>query len=123
MTYQEYRKIQPVMNDCFFAFNQEQFIAGIRKHCLNGLKIKTTGFGLYGTESGILDFFKQYEDIDKQIKENCIPQDVYDYEYNNHECSYTNDDTEVLKIIERIFGKEAVYIIKRKYGFRSLKTE
>ena len=99
MTYQEYREIQPVMNNCFFAFNQEQFTAGIRKHCLNGLKIYNAGLGLYGTKSGIEDFYKQYDDIDKQIKENCNPQDVYDYEYNNHECSYTNDDSQVLMLL------------------------
>lgn len=115
MKYHEYKEIQPTMKDCFFAFNNEQFYEGVEKFNLGGQKICDAGHGLYGTKEGIKNFLDQYEKIEEDIKNNCDPQDVYDYELWNHECSYTNDDTEAIKIVIDIFGDIAASGVKRKY--------
>ena len=120
MNYQEYKAIQPEMRNCFFAFNNEQLTEGIRKHCLNGLKLYNAGLGLIGTKEGIADFTGQYDKISEDIKNNCNPQDVYDYEFFNHECGYVNDDSEAIDIVIDYFGIEKAKEVKRKYGFRTL---
>jgi hypothetical protein len=103
----------PPMIDCFFAFNNKQFEEGIEKCNLQGKKICSHAAGLYGTREGIEKFLEGYDKRDEIIKKNCNPQDVYNYEYYNHECDYTNDDRKVLDIVERIFGENVK--IKRKY--------
>ena len=123
MKYQEYRAIQPSMVDCFFAFNNEQMTQGIREHCLHGLKLYAGPHGLVGTRNGIKTFLGHYDDISEQIKNNCNPQDVYDYEFDNHEYGYVNDDIEAIDIVIDYFGIEKAKEVKRKYGFRTLKIE
>lgn len=120
MKYQEYKAIQPTMNNCFFAFSKQQYDTGIRKHCLHGLKLFDGGFGLVGTKQGIQDFYDQYDKIDDAIKNDCDPQEVYNYEFSNHECSYTNDDEEAIKIVAGIFGVDKAMTVKRKYAYYKL---
>lgn len=115
MKYTEYLEIQPVMTNCFFAFSNEQFKEGIKKFNLEGQKIFNGGQGLYGTNEGITDFLNQYDKIFEDIKNNCNPQEVYDYEFINHECSYTCDDAEAFKIVVDIFGDIAASSVKRKF--------
>ena len=48
------------------------------------------------------------------VKEECDPQEVYFYEYNNHECQYAFDgDYEVYKLVSDIFGEYIASKIKR----------
>ena len=117
MNYGEYRAIQPEMKECFFAFNKEQFEKGVERYSLKDKKIYNAGHGLYGTKEGIEDFLGQYEKIDEEIKANCKPQGVYDYEFRNHECSYTCDDEEAIKIVIGIFGFELAKSVKRRYNY------
>lgn len=39
---------------------------------------------------------KELEAIKKEIQEKCTPEEIYIFEFINHECAYTNDDTEAL---------------------------
>ena len=98
-TYRQIKDQQPVLFECFFAFSNEQFAEGKKKAGIEGKKILDGGHGLYGTKEGIQKLFDHYDNVDKEVAEQCDPQDVYDYEFNNHECGYTNTDEEAIKIV------------------------
>lgn len=57
-------------------------------------------------------YLKYAHDIHKQQAAECDPQEVYFYEYNNHECQY-HDDTHAYAIIVDIFGEDIAKQIKR----------
>lgn len=102
--------------DCFFAFGNKQFneekkrIRPLRE----GEKYVSAGAGLYGTRDGLDRFFAALTAIDEKIKQECDPQEVYFYEYNNHECQLSWDgDVEPLNIVIRIWGDEAAAKIVR----------
>jgi len=115
--YTQIKNVEPILTDCFFAFSNVQFEEGMSKHNLKGQKICSAGAGLYGTREGIKTLFDFYENRSKEISKKCEPQEVYDYEFCNHECSYTNDDEEAIKIVIDIFGTERAKEVKRKYGY------
>jgi hypothetical protein len=98
------------MGECFFAFNKSQLEEGVREKGLEGKKLYRAGNGLYGTDEGIKSYMerriKQIEDINSEIAEKCSPQEVYDYEFANHECEYVCDDEEAIKIVVSIFGAD-----------------
>jgi hypothetical protein len=116
-TYKEIKSQQPVLFECFFAFGNDQFKEGKEKAGIVDKKIFDGGHGLYGTQEGIKKLFDDYDKIDQEIADNCNPQDVYDYEFTNHECSYTNDDESAIKIVVGIFGKEKAKEVKRHFGY------
>lgn len=116
-TYREIKDQHPVMEECFFAFSNIQFEEGKKKAGIEDKKIYNGGMGLYGTKEGIKKFLDFYDNNTKEIAEKCDPQVVYDYEYDNHECSYTNDDTEVIKIVVCTFGEEKAKLVKRRHGY------
>ena len=120
MNYQQIKNEQPILKDCFFAFGQSQFNEGIVKHNLQGQKIYNGGSGLYGTKEGIEKLFAFYEGLNDRIAKECNPQEVYDYEFDNHECSYTNDDSEAMMIVMGTFTEQQCKSIKRKYGHYSI---
>lgn len=95
--------------DCFFAFSNQQFADGLKhiRPLKEGEKLVSVGAGMYGTRDGVGKFFAYYKEIDKRIKLDCDPQEVYFYEYNNHESMLSWDgDKEPYKIISRIWGKD-----------------
>lgn len=111
---------QPVLWECFFAFSNQQFAEGKKKMGIEDKKLYDGGHGLYGTREGIKKLFADYDAIDKEIAEKCDPQDVYDYEWNNHECSITNDDEDAINIVIRIFGKEIARTVKRRFAYSEI---
>ena len=117
MKYREICDEQPVMNNCFFAFSNKQIHEGLDRFGLTINQIVSADMGLYGTIEGIKEFFKFYDNQAEKISKECDPQEVYDYEFNNHECSYTCDDEEVIKIIIGYFGLEKAKQVKRKFGY------
>lgn len=100
---------------CFFAFSNSQFEEGKKKaHIKEGEKIYSVGAGMYGTENGIESYFAELKAFDQSIKEECDPQEVYFYEYNNHECMLSWDaDEEPVKLVIRIWGKEVLETLVR----------
>lgn len=108
------------MEECFFAFSNSQFAEGIKKMGLENKKILDGGMGLYGTKEGIKKFMDFYDNNTKEVAENCDPQQVYDYEHDNHECSYTNDDREAIKIVVCTFGEEIAKTVKRRHGYMAI---
>lgn len=117
MNYQEIKNQQPILNECFFAFGKKQFDEGITKHNLEGKKIYSGIGGLYGTEKGIKDLLNFYSDLNDRIAKECTAQEVYDYEFDNHECSITCDDSEAMMIVLGIFSAEQCRSVVRKNGY------
>ena len=115
--YHNLKNQQPQMKDCFFSFSNSQFEEGVKKHNLEGQKLYNGGQGLYGTKEGIENFMNFYDNISKEIGLKCDPQEVYEYEFDNHECSYTNSDEEVMEILKCYFGDDVK--VKRRYGHRN----
>jgi hypothetical protein len=120
MNYQEIKNQQPILRNCFFAFSKEQFNEGIAKHNLEGQKIFKAPGGLYGTNEGIMELMNFYQGLNDRIGKECNPQEVYDYEYDNHECGYVGDDTEAMKIAIGYFTTEQCLTIKRRHHFNSI---
>lgn len=118
-TYQEIKNQQPVLFECFFAFDKRQFNEGVEKHNLQGKKIFSGIGGLYGTQEGIQKLYDDYDAIGKQVTEQCSPQEVYDYEFINYECGYINDDTEAMKIVIAHFEPYQYNEVKRKCKYYS----
>jgi hypothetical protein len=119
-TYRQIRDQQPVLFECFFAFDRKQFEEGKKKAGIEDKKIYDGGLGLYGTQEGIQKFMNFIDDNTKEVAETCNPQDVYDYEYDNHECDYINDDTEAIKIVMSIFGEGKAKKVKRHHAYASI---
>lgn len=113
--YTEIKDEQHELVECFFAFSNEQLAEGIKNTGIQGQKIYSGGYGLYGTEKGILDLRAKMDSRSERIAKECDPQEVYDYEFWNHECGYTCDDTEPIKIVLGYFGLEKAKEVKRKF--------
>ena len=113
---------QPELVDCFFAFSNSQYEEAIEKNNLQGKKIYRADGGLFGTKEGIQKLYDDYEAISNQIKEQCNPQEVYDYEFDNHECDYTHDDEEAIKYVVSYFGDERAKEVKRRYAVTKIEN-
>lgn len=113
---------QPVLVDCFFAFSNSQYNEAIEKHNLKEKKILRAAGGLFGTREGIQKLYDDYDEISKQITENCDPQEVYAYEFDNHECSYVCDDEEAIKLVVSYFGDEKAKEVKRRFAYTKIEN-
>ena len=123
--YQEIKNRHPEFIECFFAFSNDQFERGIKEKQLEGKKIYNGGSGLYGTQEGIQAVMDFYDNLSLEIAEQCTPEEVYRYEYNDHECGYTGDDSEAMKIVISYFGVERTkeFARKRKNGYSNQSIE
>ena len=113
------------MEGCFFAFSRQQFEEGFEKikHLLGeDEKIVSVGngTGLYGKRECVERLFDFYNNKDKLIREQCDPQEVYYYEWNNYEICYANDDEAAIKIIISIWGADVAKTIKRIYAVQTV---
>lgn len=106
---------------CFCAFTELSFRECIKSLRIDESEVVSLGGGLYGTKEGRERLLKYYADIRQKIKEECDPQEVYCYEYNNYECalSYDGDEEAVISVI-RIFGEELTRTIDRVRGYVSV---
>lgn len=104
---------------CFFAFGQEQFDRNLAAaisagRIKEGEKLYSHYSGLYGTHEGITSFLAWYSERDKAIPAECDPQEVYFYEYNNHECMFSWDgDKDAFDLVVAHFGEEVASKIVR----------
>lgn len=97
----------------FFAFSEKQFEEGI-KRC-NDKKVYSAGHGMFGTMEGLDKYFEFCNNKEKIIRESCNPQEVYYWEYNNHECMFDpyEGDAEPMRLIIDIWGKDIAHKIHR----------
>ena len=103
----------------FFAFSKEQFEDGYKGLVKRGLikdgdKIKHFDCGAFGTIEGMKRWIKEADAIDKRIREECDPYEVYLEEYNNYECCIDWDgDQRAVEAVLRLYGlertKQAIY--------------
>lgn len=124
-TVDRYRQIKDTHPDAdkygvFFAFSNKQFAEGYKHlvelgHIKDGDKIlQDKDSGAFGTKEGLEGFFGFYDNNLAAIPKECDPQEVYFYEYNNHECMFSWDgDLEAIRIIRRYWGDDIAQQIKR----------
>ncbi len=106
---------------CFFAFTKEQFEQGKKqKNIPPDAEVVSGPMGIFGTKEGIENFFKYLDSATAEIAQQCEPQDVYDSEYCNHECSYVGDDEEAIKIVVEYFGLVRARQVKRKFAYYTI---
>lgn len=102
----------------FFAFSNEQFEEGMKKiaHLQEGdEKVMSFGHGGYGWRKYIFQMLNYYEEQDKKVAEQCDPQEIYCYEYNNHECMYGYEgDEPAYDIVYNIFGEEGLKALTKR---------
>lgn len=102
--------------DIFWAFSNQQFAEGLKSiRPLNeGEKLVRIGAGGYGTRDGVDRWLKCLHEYDNRIKAECDPQEVYCYEYNNHESFISWDgDMGAIQVIIDIWGVDVAKTIKR----------
>lgn len=110
-------KVDVSKYDCFFAFSNRQFDEGLKtiRPLREGEKLVSIGAGAYGTKDGAKRLFAFYDSINDKIRTECNPQEVYVYEYNNHECCIDWDgDLNAIRIIATVWGDDVARTIKRK---------
>ncbi|MDE5649767.1 MAG: hypothetical protein K2I35_01960 [Duncaniella sp.] len=128
--YKEIRNTHPNTDNygCFWAFGKEQFnrnLAAARRsgRIKDNDNIKYHPFysGLYGTEDGIRDYLAFYDEQSAKIPAECDPQEVYFYEFNNHESQISWDgDLEAIRIIISIWGAETAEKIRRFSAYHTI---
>ena len=101
----------------FFAFDVEQFKKEKERMIRKGYikknnKIFSLGAGAYGNIDGVKSFHLFCDNKNELITKECDPQEVYIYEWNNHECMFGDEET-AYNLIESIFGKERAEKITR----------
>lgn len=114
---------QPPAGDYFWAFSQEQFDRAIKdKHLEEANIVRVSGCGgLYGTSKAIADLEAYYVSVAKRIKNECNPQEVYFWEYNNHECMYSYEgDESAIQLIIDYWGADVARTIVRIDGVKPI---
>lgn len=107
----------------FFAFSKKQVEEGKEALMKNGTwkegqEIVHYGFGMFATPEGIKYVEEFYENRYKMMREECDPQEVYDYEYENHESFISLEgDRDAMELCISIFGEEIASKIKRRRAF------
>lgn len=131
-TLSEYHRLNEERNNCdlkkfdmFCAFSDEQFAQNSKtiRPLREGEKYVNFGAGVFGTRDGIERYLAYSEDIDRQIRERCDPQEIYCYEFNNYEsCIAYDGDLNAIRLIIGLFGSETAATIKRFSAFYSLES-
>lgn len=92
----------------FYAFSDEQFAEGLAK-CgytqadVDDGNIVTDGLGGYGTMEAFDKRNELYAQYNERIKLECMPDEIFSYEYWNHNCNYTGDIVDALKVTQSYF--------------------
>lgn len=109
--------------DMFAAFSKEQFEKGLKsiRPLNDGEKLCSLGAGIFGTKDGIKKYLNLIKVTHKKIAEECDPQEVYVYEFNNFESAIAFDgDENAIKIVADIFGIDTARKVKRRCAYYSL---
>lgn len=102
--------------DMFAAFSAKQFEHGKKsiRPLRDGEKLVSLGAGIFGTKDGIAEYLAYADDLSKRIAQECDPQEVYVFEFNNHESAINFDgDEDAIRIVADLFGWETAKTVKR----------
>lgn len=117
---------QPPCGNYFWAFDRKQLAAGYMRLKESGAvsepnQLVNAGGGLFGTPKAI-DNLRMWEiKRGARIADECDPQEVYLYEYNNYESFISWDgDLEPIMIIISIWGYEVAQKIERLSATRTI---
>lgn len=102
--------------DMFAAYTDKQFKDGIAsiRPLGEGEKLIDYGCGVFGTRDGIAKYEQYCIAIKKRIAEECDPQEIYCYEFNNHESMSAYDgDMDAVLIVAHLFGWSVCRRLKR----------
>lgn len=114
MNYAKLKQRQAPLFECFFAFNQKQFDQGLEKTGLDRSDVISPGMGLYGSRRGV-EALRKFNQETHQLMSQCNPQEVYDYEFDNHECDYVGSDFQAMEFVLSLFPVEKVRKIQRRW--------
>jgi hypothetical protein len=121
MNYKELKDIEIPLDGCFYAFSNQQFAEGLKNLGISledaNKMIYRGDYGLYGTREGLTAYKAAIKENSARIATECDPQEVYDYEFYNHECGYINDDTEAMMFVIAYFGEDKARTVKRMHGY------
>lgn len=109
--------------DMFAAFTDKQFEDGKAsiRPLREGEKLVSLGCGVFGTRDGIAKYDQECIALNKRIAEECEPQEIYCWEFNNHESMISYDgDKEAVLIVADLFGWSACQGLKRFSAYYSL---
>ena len=113
---EQWSNVSTLKFDCFYAFSDSQFHKGLSRirPLKEGEQLCRGGGGLYGTKDGMQRYFQAMRECADKIKDECDPQEVYCYEYNNHEAQISwEHDNQIMEMVTSIFGKDAASKIIR----------
>lgn len=119
----EKRTVEKPLSDyeMFVAFDDTRFQEGLKEIGKSIKEVYSLGAGVYGTPEGWERYCRDTAKSEKDIKKYCDPQEVYCYEYNNHECMFAWDgDVEAVRCVINLFGVRAAK--KLKYRFSDYRT-
>ena len=91
-------------NGIFYAFSDKQFEEGMKKCGYDeNTKLVKDGMGGFGTREAFNERHEFYKAVEEEIRQNCTPDEIFEFEYWNHECGYTYDYSEALEITRDYF--------------------
>lgn len=120
MGYLEIKNVEPTLNNCFFAFSKSQLEEGLQKWNLTKEQIVSGIGGLFGTREGIKELYSFYDAQAAKIKQEVDPQEMYNYEFDNYECGYTNCDEKAINMIVHYYGVEIARTVKRRFAYTTI---
>lgn len=77
--------------------------------------------GMVATKEAYKQWIDNINECNRLIKEECDPNEVYWYEFNNYECPINSEgDTRPIEFIIEIFGEEVARKIRRYRAFMTI---
>ena len=133
-TIDRYKEIQNEQNNAdlngmgiFFAFTDKQYDEGYQDLIDRGIISREDKIyrlpisGGFGTKAGYEQMMNYYSSCTEKIRKECDPQEVYFYQWNNHECMIAYDgDLDAIRYIYNIWGEKVARNIVRYREFCSI---
>lgn len=110
----------------FWAFDQKQFDEAHNRLVKKGIigesdQVFKGPAGAFGTIKAFKAWIEAHKEFKKSVKEECDPQEVYFYEFNNHESQIDYEgDLSAIQLIADFYGVDVAKTIKRRRNFYTI---